>query len=330
MTILQAIGGEGTTSHRLASIVAGEGKRDKFKTVVHNKPSAMGHKDYVLPPDVTENTFESFIEAVAAIVGVENVHVNYSGSAQDQSDYLNLPAFVDFFAIDDPERFMASSHIQPATELDVSEIVKAANKYLVPLHPISIGRNLGYGGSSPRLRGAAILDLKCLNRILEVNEESCFSLLEPGVSYFELYEHPRSKGSKLWIDCPDIGWGSIIGNTCERGAGYTPLGDHFMELNQGYWGFYGALYGPPPLQDMLWARSGYGFDFVNTLVIGMHDLHSVNLLIYDRADKSQRDRMRELIRACVDEGGASTVPTMHLWTKLLEPSTGVRRTGKEV
>jgi hypothetical protein len=24
------------------------------------------------------------------------------------------------------------------------------------------------------------------------------------------------------------------------------------ELNIGYWGFYGALYGPPPMQDMLW------------------------------------------------------------------------------
>lgn len=26
----------------------------------------------------------------------------------------------------------------------------------------------------------------------------------------------------------DIGWGSMIGNATERGAGYTPYGDHFM------------------------------------------------------------------------------------------------------
>ena len=28
------------------------------------------------------------------------------------------------------------------------------------------------------------------------------------------------------IDCPDPGWGSVLGNTLERGVGYTPHGDH--------------------------------------------------------------------------------------------------------
>lgn len=29
---------------------------------------------------------------------------------------------------------------------------------------------------------------------------------------------------KLWIDVPDLGGGSILGNTLERGVGYTPYG----------------------------------------------------------------------------------------------------------
>jgi hypothetical protein len=33
---------------------------------------------------------------------------------------------------------------------------------------------------------------------------------------------------KLWIDVPDLGGGSVIGNTVERGVGYTPYGDHCM------------------------------------------------------------------------------------------------------
>src|SRR5690606_39887929 len=37
-------------------------------------------------------------------------------------------------------------------------------------------------------------------------------------------------GLKLWIDCPDPGWGSVIGNALDHGCGYTtdPYRDHFL------------------------------------------------------------------------------------------------------
>ena len=78
-----------------------------------------------------------------------------------------------------------------------------------------------YGGTAPRLRGATIIDLKRMDRILEVNEESAYCLVQPGVSYFNMYEHLQKIGSNLWIDCPDIGWGSMVGNMTERGAGVS-------------------------------------------------------------------------------------------------------------
>jgi len=31
----------------------------------------------------------------------------------------------------------------------------------------------------------------------------------------------------LWVDVPDLGGGSVLGNTLDRGVGYTPYGDHF-------------------------------------------------------------------------------------------------------
>jgi len=74
-----------------------------------------------------------------------------------------------------------------------------------------------------------VLDLGArMNRILEVNEKFGYVLLEPGVSYFQLYEHLQASGSGLMIDCPDLGWGSVVGNALDRGVGYTPYGDHFM------------------------------------------------------------------------------------------------------
>lgn len=96
---------------------------------------------------------------------------------------------------------MASAAIQPSNVEEVVKVVKLANKYKMPISPVSIGRNLGYGGAAPRLRGAAILDLKRMNQVLEVNEESAYCLVEPGVSYFDLYKHLQKTGSNLWMDC---------------------------------------------------------------------------------------------------------------------------------
>lgn len=52
-------------------------------------------------------------------------------------------------------------------------------------------------------------------------------LLEPGVSYFKLYDEIKKHGYDMRVDRPDIGGGSILGNALERGVGYTPYGDHW-------------------------------------------------------------------------------------------------------
>jgi 4-cresol dehydrogenase (hydroxylating) len=68
-----------------------------------------------------------------------------------------------------------------------------------------------------------------MNRILDVNERDKTCLVEPGVSYFDLYRHLRQNGIRLWIDTADPGWGGLIGNALDRGGGYTGVDyrDHF-------------------------------------------------------------------------------------------------------
>ncbi len=58
--------------------------------------------------------------------------------------------------------------------------------------------------------------------------DSGYALVEPGVTYFDLYHYIQEKGLKLWLDVPDPGWGSVVGNALDHGVGYTPYGDHFM------------------------------------------------------------------------------------------------------
>lgn len=133
----------------------------------------------------------------------------------------------DSYHILDQDDLVASAVFRPSLTKEVQTIVKWANKYKIPLYPISIGRNLGYGGSAPRVRGSVILDLGSrMNSILDFDGRNGSILLEPGVSYFALYDFVKKSGYPLMIDVPDIGGGSVIGNALDRGVGYTPYGDH--------------------------------------------------------------------------------------------------------
>ncbi len=123
----------------------------------------------------------------------------------------------------------ASAAVAPANVEQVAQVVRIARNHRVPLFPISTGKNYGYGGPSPNVNGSVVLDLKRMNRVLEVDEARAFALVEPGVSYFDLYNHIQERGLKLMLDVPDPGWGSPIGNSLERGVGYTMphFRDHF-------------------------------------------------------------------------------------------------------
>ncbi len=172
----------------------------------------------ILPPGLSAADFSDALEAFRTIVGKDHVHTG---------DVLS--SYVDPYSIEnDPDAHSVPAAIAPGSAEQVQAIMQVANQYKVPLWPISCGKNHGYGGAAPRMAGTVVLDLNRMNRVLEVNEESGYALVEPGVSYFDLYRHLQEKGSKLWLDVPDPGWGSVLGNALERGIGYTPYGDHFM------------------------------------------------------------------------------------------------------
>ena len=173
-----------------------------------------------LPPGVTAADFARAIRRFKEAVGQEWVF-----EGDDAALYRD--AYSPLWG--EASEKVASAAVAPDTVEQVQKILAIANDLKIPLYPISTGRNLAYGGSAPAYSGSVVLDLKRMNRILEVSERNAFALVEPGVSYFDLYRHIREKGLKLWIDCPDPGWGSPIGNALDHGAGLTPLPyrDHF-------------------------------------------------------------------------------------------------------
>lgn len=128
-----------------------------------------------------------------------------------------------------PERSnLCSCVVLPSTVSEVQAVVAIANRYSLPLWPFSRGKNNGYGGPACRVQGSVLVDLGRMNRILEVNDESCYALVEPGVTFFDLYNYCKERKLQVYPSVPSLGWGSVVGNTLERGWGYTPLGEHCM------------------------------------------------------------------------------------------------------
>ena len=221
-----------------------------------------------LPPGIDEARFARALAAFEGIVGAPNV---CRGGASLE------PYFDPFVPLADPHAFAPSAAILPANVEEIRAILRVANETRVPVWTVSTGRNFAYGGAAPRLAGSVVLDLQRMNRILEVDERLAWARVEPGVSYFDLHAHLREQHLRLWVDPPAAGWGSVVGNTLERGFGTTAYGDHAtaqcgMEVvlangdvvrtgmgaieNGTAWHLYKPGYGPS--FDALFTQSNYG------------------------------------------------------------------------
>lgn len=136
------------------------------------------------------------------------------------------PAVDDYAYSTLPTGTRAAAVLIPDTADQVPAIVRIASDHGVPLYPISRGRNWGYGDACAVGDGQVIVDLGRLNRILEINEELAYAVIEPGVSQGQLSNYLRDNGIPLWLDCTGAGPdASIVGNILERGFGHTPYGN---------------------------------------------------------------------------------------------------------
>jgi 4-cresol dehydrogenase (hydroxylating) len=168
----------------------------------------------VLVPHLTESDFSRALDGFTAAVGADAV----------VSDEEGLRGFRDPFAHPEDDTYTAAAVVLPETVEQVQAIVRVANELKVPLWTVGQGRNNGYGGSAPRVRGSVIVCLRRMNRVLEINEESAYAVVEPGVRWFDLYEAIQAGGHRLMLSIADLGWGSVVGNTLDHGVTYLPYG----------------------------------------------------------------------------------------------------------
>ena len=167
-----------------------------------------------LPPGVDEAGFARALDAFAAALGSEKVL-----TGEDE-----LREFRDPFASPPGTTTRPRPSCLPTTVEEVQEVVRIANRTGCRCGRIGTGRNNGYGGPAPRVKGSVIVSLRRMNRVLEIDEECAYAVVEPGVRWFDLYEAIQAGGHRLMLSIADLGWGSVIGNTLDHGVTYLPYG----------------------------------------------------------------------------------------------------------
>jgi len=127
---------------------------------------------------VTEETINELIR----LLGKKNVLTDpekieaYSHDETPAEQYAHLPEVV----------------ITPTTVAEVAEVMKLANRELIPVTPRGAGSGLS-GGAIPEL-GGIVLSVEKMNRVLEIDYKNMMMVLEPGVVTNSVNEEIKEKG----------------------------------------------------------------------------------------------------------------------------------------
>ena len=123
--------------------------------------------------------------------------------------------------------------LMPKTPEDAASILKIANSEKIPVIPRGAGS--GFAGGSVPVQGGIILSLQRMDRIIEVNKDDFYMVVEPGVVTRTIQKTAEAAGLFYPPDPSSVNFCTIGGNisTCAggaRGVKYGTTRDYVMGL----------------------------------------------------------------------------------------------------
>jgi len=106
--------------------------------------------------------------------------------------------------------------VLPETVNEVKALLQVANRLKVPITPMARGSNIA--GMATPMQGGIVVDLRRMNRILEINTDAAYAVIEPGVTFHELSSAIRKKGFVCHLPTAS-GGGSPMANYFMRPSG---------------------------------------------------------------------------------------------------------------
>jgi FAD/FMN-containing dehydrogenase len=182
----------------------------------------------------------------------------------------------------------------PETREDVVETLKIANKYKISVNPVGTAQMF-----LPTAEGDIILDQRRRDKILEINTDSGYAIVEPGVSHDKLGSALRGTGFKIEIGTM-TGSATVLAGGLGRGSKsfsnrypssildleiVLPDGTIFNTGSMMYDGVGPHLrYGPYPDLAGLYMQSGGMFGVITKLAVRIHPIneaHQINIAGFD-------------------------------------------------
>jgi FAD/FMN-containing dehydrogenase len=106
--------------------------------------------------------------------------------------------------------------VMPKTTDEIAHLVQVAHRARVPLVPMARGSNIA--GMSVAVQGGIVVDCRMMNHIIEINTESGYALIEPGVTFHQLSTALMSK--RFFCHLPTAAGGSsALANYMMRPSG---------------------------------------------------------------------------------------------------------------
>src|SRR4030066_226477 len=119
------------------------------------------------------------------------------------------------------KQFLPDAVVYPVNAEEVRQTVLLANLHQFPVVPRGAGS--GFPGGSLPVRGGVVLSTERMDRIVSIDTENLYAVVEPGVVTGTLKEEARKKGLFYPPDPASLKFCTIGGNLAEcaggRGAG---------------------------------------------------------------------------------------------------------------
>lgn len=149
---------------------------------------------------------EGIIKDLITIVGEKNVITDIARLAPYSQDEVT------------DERFhhLPEAVVFPENREQVAQIIRLANREVIPVTPRGAGTGLA-AGAAP-MYGGIVLSLEKMNRILEVNSEHLYMVVEPGVRTQDI-QKAASDAGLLYAGDPSSGENCLIGGNIATNAG---------------------------------------------------------------------------------------------------------------
>ena len=149
---------------------------------------------------------EEVLEALRAALGAENVKVDEETLDRYKTDEETDPRF----------HHLPEVVVLPGSTEEVAEVMKIANKYLVPVTPRSAGTSVSCGAVP--VHGGIVLLLERMDKIIEMNTEAMYMIVEAGARTIEIQKMANEAGF-LYAGDPCSADSCLIGGNIATNAG---------------------------------------------------------------------------------------------------------------